>query len=540
MLLENNPDLDAAGLAKKIEHATQHRRRPQPLFSSAALTEDDIVPAASEELPLDSSVARTEGGVVPAVPEALAREPRLRDAIKRIPVLGDSLLYAYRRARQIAAPGLQLKHRVALLPLIGSALVWVNGIVRLNGVRQQIANEFVELRHAQYEQNASALRLSERLDQMDRTDIANRLTRIETLDIGTRLAQLDAIGIAVRLNDLEAQTQLHLTQQAQRHLELQAQVRGFQDTVQALQQAMQISAESVQALRESVKALSESEKASSETVQDMQKRIGERDNRIAGLTRELRRYVQFAASGAAASGVRAASADAPAALQDETDLNSFYVEFEDFFRGAPDDISERLSVYLPYLAPFAGIPGARVVDIGCGRGEWLRLAAAQGFEAIGIDLNAVMVENCRAQGLTAECDDAIAYLGRQLEGSLAVITGFHIIEHLPFATLIALFDAALHALRTDGLIIFETPNAENLLVGACNFYNDPTHQRPIVPAVAEFMAVQRGFAHARILRLHPYPDIVHVQEDSEIARRFNAAMYGSQDYALLAWKTHAN
>ena len=120
------------------------------------------------------------------------------------------------------------------------------------------------------------------------------------------------------------------------------------------------------------------------------------------------------------------------------------------------------------------------------------------------------------------------------------MTGFHIIEHLPFELLIALFDAALYALRNDGVIIFETPNPENLVVGACNFYYDPTHLHPIVPAVAEFMARQRGYARAEILRLHPIPDAHLITENTEVARRVNQALYGPQDYAVIGWKTHGH
>ena len=204
-----------------------------------------------------------------------------------------------------------------------------------------------------------------------------------------------------------------------------------------------------------------------------------------------------------------------------------------------EDITERLKVYLPYFDKFIGDPNAQVVDCGCGRGEWLALLGEQGIKVTGIDLNRAMVDTCQALGLQAKCMDAIQYLSRQPEGSLAAVTGFHIIEHLPFNTLLALFDAALRALRPDGMVIFETPNPENLVVGACNFYSDPTHLNPIVPTVAEFMARQRGFAHAELLRLHPYPDSHRLVEDSEIAKRFNNAMYGPQDFAVLAWKTHA-
>jgi O-antigen chain-terminating methyltransferase len=37
-----------------------------------------------------------------------------------------------------------------------------------------------------------------------------------------------------------------------------------------------------------------------------------------------------------------------------------------------------------------------------------------------------------------------------------------------------------------GLLILETPNPENLVVGACTFWYDPTHIRPLPPAMMRF------------------------------------------------------
>ena len=219
-------------------------------------------------------------------------------------------------------------------------------------------------------------------------------------------------------------------------------------------------------------------------------------------------------------------------------MDSFYLEFEDAFRGTREDVMARFKIYLPYIDKFMDDDTAHIVDVGCGRGEWLELLGRHGIKATGIDLNQVMVDSCLARGFEAQCMDAIQYLRQQAEGSLAAVTGFHIIEHVSFKTLLALFDAALWALRPDGIVIFETPNPENIQVGSCNFYYDPTHLNPIVPVVAQFIARQRGFAHADILRLHPYPDSHRLIEDSEMVRRFNNEHYGPQDFAVLAWKTH--
>lgn len=265
----------------------------------------------------------------------------------------------------------------------------------------------------------------------------------------------------------------------------------------------------------------------------------QQNNRVAAIKRELARISQGHTVKPFAVGSSMPSQTTSSTKARNVNTDSFYIDFEDTFRGTREDISRRLQVYLPYLVPFANDAAAHMVDVGCGRGEWLSLLKQHGYNATGIDLNPVMIDACRAHGLQAECADAIDYLSQQPEGSLALVTGFHIIEHLPFETLLALFDAALRALRPDGLIIFETPNPENLKVGACNFYTDPTHLNPIVPEVAQFIARQRGFANAKLLRLHPYPESHMLVEDSELAKRFNAAFYGPQDYSVVAWKTHA-
>ncbi|MFZ6768251.1 class I SAM-dependent methyltransferase [Undibacterium sp. Di26W] len=221
------------------------------------------------------------------------------------------------------------------------------------------------------------------------------------------------------------------------------------------------------------------------------------------------------------------------------DQDQFYLEFEALFRGSREDIKDRLKVYLPYLSAISAEPKDQrkmVIDVGCGRGEWLELLDEQGIPAMGVDMNQSMVNACLDRGFLVRHADAIAYLREQEAGSIGAVTGFQIIEHLPFEQLIALFDAARHALCPGGVIIFETPNPENLKVGACNFYFDPTHLHPIVPQVAEFMARQRGFAHAEILRLHPYPDDHLLHGGTAVEAVINKELFGAQDYAVIGRK----
>lgn len=219
-------------------------------------------------------------------------------------------------------------------------------------------------------------------------------------------------------------------------------------------------------------------------------------------------------------------------------LDAFYVSFEDCFRGTREDIKQRMEIYLPIVAGAkAGDENAPILDIGCGRGEWLELLKGAGLIACGVDLNRVMVGECREMGFDVIEADAISYLRTLNTSSLGAVTGMHIIEHIPFKRLIALFDEVLRTLKPGGVAIFETPNPENLITAACNFYYDPTHINPLPPEPMRFVMEIRGFSRIEIMRLHPHPEEAKLQEGSAQMRQIiNEKLFGAQDYALVAYK----
>lgn len=235
--------------------------------------------------------------------------------------------------------------------------------------------------------------------------------------------------------------------------------------------------------------------------------IESRDHALSELTAARRQLVEqqrhlTAFLDAAKRGLPEARAAAPV-LQavEDTSLDSLYVAFENRFRGSTELISERLRRYLDLVRETAPVAaGGTVLDIGCGRGEWLALLREANVVARGIDLNGAMAAEARGQGLDVQEGDAIAHLRGLDEGSLAAVTGFHIVEHLAFRDLVALFDAAYAALAPDGFVLFETPNPENLVVGACTFHYDPTHNKPLPPDFLRFIAEARGFSDVRIIR----------------------------------------
>lgn len=187
---------------------------------------------------------------------------------------------------------------------------------------------------------------------------------------------------------------------------------------------------------------------------------------------------------------------------------SFYRAFEDRYRGARDVIKARLGAYEPFLTPlFALYPRSAALDLGCGRGEWLELLGEIGFAARGVDLDEGMLEACRERGLNTELTDALSALRAQPDASLALVSAFHLVEHIAFDQVQQLIAESLRVLRPGGLLIMETPNAENLVVGASSFYMDPSHIKPIPSPLLGFVVDHSGFGRHALLRLQENPTL---------------------------------
>ncbi len=226
--------------------------------------------------------------------------------------------------------------------------------------------------------------------------------------------------------------------------------------------------------------------------------------------------------------------------EDDHRLDALYVSFEDHFRGTRSEIQQHLHVYLPHLRQ-AGVGGDEdpILDIGCGRGEWLELLTQQGLVARGLDRNRVMVAECRERGLLVDEADVLVGLRALPDASLGAVTGFHIIEHLPLAMLVSLLDEALRVVRPGGLLILETPNPENLRVSGYNFYFDPTHRHPLPPLLSQFLLEGRGWTPVEILRLNPYPDHQRFSVaggQSQVTSWLNEVFCGPQDYSVIGHK----
>jgi O-antigen chain-terminating methyltransferase len=219
----------------------------------------------------------------------------------------------------------------------------------------------------------------------------------------------------------------------------------------------------------------------------------------------------------------------------EERLDRMYSDFEAEFRGSFDVIRGRLSVYLDYLWPLES-SGAPVLDLGCGRGEWLDLLGSHGIEASGIDLSSEFVESCLDRGLNARVADLFTYLPTVAADSVGVVTAFQLVEHVNVSRLVELIDEAARILRPGGRMILETPNPTNLSVGAASFFRDPTHLRVVHPEFLDFLARHCGFESTEIRYLHPRAELAEDEVLGELEHDVHWALRGPQDYALIATK----
>jgi O-antigen chain-terminating methyltransferase len=213
--------------------------------------------------------------------------------------------------------------------------------------------------------------------------------------------------------------------------------------------------------------------------------------------------------------------------------NGFYRAFEERYRGSRELVKSRLKVYLPFIIPLKKFTTSpRSLDLGCGRGEWLELLTENGFNAYGVDLDDEMLKACRQLGLKSKKIDAVKYLKEEADESHDLISGLHIVEHLPFEKLQTLVSEALRVLKPAGLMILETPNPENIVVGSKSFYIDPTHERPIPPELLSFVVEHAGFFRVKVVRLQESKDLASNVRLSLM----NVLAGASPDYSVVAQK----
>ena len=504
MLIPNNPDLDFQELNRRIEAEVQRykldtRERPMPVFDAAPAQVFDRPYRWMELIQLED-----EPLMMAAYPSLLGRKAerseiqqglhRLRSGFDKFEVLAGLRYSPEGMAHGAEVHGLRkakLKNTLRRIPVVGKLLLSAYALAS------------IEPRSRYY---------------------------VARMDLLTRQHKLQNEGLAAARDHIENQRQ-----QTQIHNEHLEELGSYLNELNGYLKAQQVALDTQNRTLESqhaahneqtdyIKRLEAELDKQRLTQQELRARLGH-------LERAPRQVAAPSTDTAVVATQPAASNLVPSTIPD-----SFYLAFENRFRGDAETIRERQSYYLPILESIqplnAGLP---LVDIGCGRGEWLNMLPAS-YARIGIDLNSMNVEACREQGLQAVQHDALVWLAEQPESSVAAVSAFHVIEHLSFEQFNVLLDECQRVLAPGGTIIFETPNPENIISAATHFYTDPTHIHPLPPAFTEFLVQFKGFEDVQIHRLNPIPREYALNEDSEVARRCDALFYGPQDYAVTARK----
>lgn len=261
-------------------------------------------------------------------------------------------------------------------------------------------------------------------------------------------------------------------------------------------------------------------------------------DRVEVLGAEVRSVRETLSSHAPAPEMARAAADAAE--------SSAYVAFENRFRRSDDALAAR---FAKYAVDFGSRPGdSAVLDLGCGRGEFLQALSRAGIPGRGVESNASAVAVCEALGLDVRRGDLVQFLKSTETGSVGGVFAAQVAEHLPPPVLQALLVEAHRVLKPGGLLILETVNPRSV-TGLLEVFNrDLTHEKPLHPETLSFLAAAAGFLDVRVEMLSPMEPLSQLRKldggsavpgavvdtFNENVDRLNALLYGSLEYAMFA------
>jgi 2-polyprenyl-3-methyl-5-hydroxy-6-metoxy-1,4-benzoquinol methylase len=217
-----------------------------------------------------------------------------------------------------------------------------------------------------------------------------------------------------------------------------------------------------------------------------------------------------------------------AARFEDDDVGVDMDAFADAFRGDPADIKRRQAIYLDVFQP-----GHRVLDLGCGRGEFLELLREHGVDATGVERSAALVESCRARGLSVVHSDIAGYLATIPDASVDGIVMLQVVEHLAPRRLVDLIGLCGARLRPEGVVVAETVNT-HCVTALQSFYLDPTHVRPVPPLLLRFMFEQGGFTVPTLRFSAPVHAAPQAAVVLDVAGDLPQDVTVYQDYAAIA------
>jgi 2-polyprenyl-3-methyl-5-hydroxy-6-metoxy-1,4-benzoquinol methylase len=345
-----------------------------------------------------------------------------------------------------------------------------------------------------------------------------------------------ATRLGEKLAALNHQAQMHegfLTSEGQAMQAVQAQLTAFEQRMRQRDDMLTAHAEAMQEhLDERIENLDQQQKIG---LQSMRERVSKAE-------RKLRR-VLYVLTDDQKAGERL-KIERQAMPSQALEPNFDYFGFEEKFRGSAEDIKARQRAYVEY---FQGQND--ILDIGCGRGEFLELLREAGIKVKGVDLDLDMVLYCREKGLNVIQEDGFAYLDSLPDEALGGVFAAQVIEHLESKQIIELVKLCQRKLRPGGILILETLNPKCLMIFAESFYMDFSHIKPIHPEAMKFLLESTGFLNIELKfsapvepskRLLAFPDLealgTTLKTFNHSLEQLNELLYGFQDYAVIGRK----
>lgn len=272
-------------------------------------------------------------------------------------------------------------------------------------------------------------------------------------------------------------------------------------------------------------------------------RLAQLREQVNDVDRRLRRLMQSTRATASRSPLAEDAAPKPPA-QDRVESGSSgfdYLGFERRFRGDSESLlAVQRERYLELLRE-----SAPVFDVGCGRGELVGSLSADGIAAAGVDIDDASVAEAVAAGRNVQRGDALDVLRAAAPGSFGTIISLQVVEHMQLDALLEFLELAAQRLRPGGLFIAETPNPLSMIVLSTHYIMDPTHVRPLHPALLAFLCERAGFREIELRYFDParqywLPTLTGedlpgwTSQIDENFDRLNKVLFGPQDYAVVA------
>lgn len=219
-----------------------------------------------------------------------------------------------------------------------------------------------------------------------------------------------------------------------------------------------------------------------------------------------------------------------------------YAGFENRFRGREQDVKTHQAEYLKH---FEQAQGRRIIDLGCGRGEFLELLAEKGLAAEGIDLNSEMVEICRDKGLRCHKGDLLEKLAEYEDSSLGGIFCSQVAEHLSPPYLKRLVELSFFKLGPSSRLVLETVNPTSVFSLVQIYFLDISHQTPVHPQALKFLLESSGFEHVEIQYSAPLEnerlqELPGADETATILNqnidKLNKLLYAPANFAVIGQK----